>query len=65
METTVGDIVRLSCSYCKIYVGNKLVYSPFAGGVAPPLDKRVLWIDAEDGIVSIGIAEGGEEDEEE
>ena len=62
---TLGDVVRLSCTNCKVFMGDKLVYSPFAGGLAPLLDRRVLWIDAEDDILLIGVAEGGDEDEEE
>jgi hypothetical protein len=60
---TLKDIMKVSCTSFKIYVENKLVYSPFNGVLAPFWDKRVLWIDAGGDILLIGI-EGGDEDEE-
>ena len=60
---TLKDIVKVSCTTFKVYVGNKLVYSPFNGVLAPFWDKRVLWIDADGNILLIGI-EGGDKDEE-
>ena len=60
---TLKDIVKVSCTNFKVYVGSKLVYSPFNGVLAPFWDKRVLWIDAEGDILLIGI-EGSDEDEE-
>lgn len=60
---TLKDIVKVSCTTFKVYVGNKLVYSPFNGVLAPFWDKRVLWIDADGNILLIGI-EGDDEDEE-
>ena len=60
---TLKDIVKVSCTSFKIYVGNKLVYSPFNGVLAPFWDKRVLWIDAGEYTLLVGI-EGGDEDEE-
>lgn len=60
---TLKDIVRVSCTNFKVYVGDKMVYSPFNGVLAPFWDKRVLWIDSAGDILLIGI-EGSDEDEE-
>jgi hypothetical protein len=57
------DIVKVSCTNFKVYVGDKMVYSPFNGVLAPFWDKRVLWIDSAGDILLIGI-EGSDEDEE-
>lgn len=60
---TLKDIVRVSCTNFKVYVGDKMVYSPFNGVLAPFWDKRVLWIDSAGDILLIGI-EGSDKDEE-
>lgn len=60
---TLKDIVKVSCTTFKVYVGNKMVYSPFNGVLAPFWDKKVLWIDSAEDTLLIGI-EGSDEDEE-
>lgn len=61
---TLKDIVKVSCTNCKVYVDNKLVYAPFDGKLTPFLDRMVRWLDSEDDILLIGI-EGGENHEKE
>lgn len=61
---TLRDIFYLSCTNIKVYIGDNVVYTPFSGKkVNPFLNRRVLWIDARDDIIIVGI-EGGEEHEE-
>lgn len=60
------DIADTSCTNFKVYIGKDLVcvYSPFKGAPEPLLDKEVIWLDAEDDIIIVGI-EGGEKHEKE
>ena len=52
---TVKDVVGVSCTNFKIYVGNQLIYSPFDKGLEPLLDEPVAWLDARDDVLVIGI----------
>lgn len=49
------DIHGISCTNMKVYVGGKMVCSPFKGNLKPYLDREVVWIDAEDDILVVGI----------
>ena len=56
--------MKLIYTNFKIYIGDELVYSPFKGDFEPFMDRKVLWLDAEDDIIAIGIT-GGEKHEKE
>ena len=49
------DIQSISCTNMKVYVGGKMVCSPFKGNLKPYLDREVVWGDAEDDILVVGI----------
>lgn len=49
------DIQSISCTNMKVYVGGKMVYSPFKGGLKSYLEREVVWIDAEDDILVVGV----------
>lgn len=49
------DIRDISCTNMKVYVGGKMVYSPFQKNLKSYLDREVVWIDAEDDILVIGV----------
>lgn len=62
---TLKEIFVLSCTNIKVYIGDNVVYTAFSGKkVTPFLNRRVLWIDARDDIIIVGI-EGGENHEKE
>ena len=55
---TLKDIFTVSCTNIKVYVGDDVVYTPFDGKkVTPFLSRRVLWIDARDDILLVGISD--------
>lgn len=54
---TLKEIFALSCTNIKVYIGDDVVYSPFSGKITPFLDRRVLWIDAGDDILLVGISD--------
>ena len=58
------DIANVVCTSLKIYANGKSVYSPFSGELTPFLDKEVIWLDAEDDVIVVGI-EGSEKHEKE
>ena len=58
------DIANVVCTNLKIYANGKSVYSPFSGELTPFLDKEVIWLDAEDDVIVVGI-EGSEKHEKE
>lgn len=58
------DIRSMACTNMKVYVGNKMVYSPYKGNLKSYLGRKVEWLDAEDDIIVVGI-EGGEKHEKE
>lgn len=58
------DIANVACTNIKLYADGKSVYSPFSGELTPFLDREVVWLDAEDDIIAIGIT-GGEKHEKE
>lgn len=49
------DIRSISCTNMKVYVGGKMVCSPFKGNIKPYLDREVVWVDAEDDILVVGV----------
>ena len=49
------DIQSISCTNMKVYIGGKMVYSPYNGNLKPYLDREVVWVDAEDDILVVGI----------
>lgn len=49
------DIQSMACTNMKVYVGGKMVCSPFKGNIKPYLDREVVWVDAEDDILVVGI----------
>ena len=62
---TLREIARLSCTNLKVYVDNTCVYSLFKGELKPFMDRKVVWLDAEDDILEVGISEKeGERNEE-
>ena len=58
------DIANVACTNIKVYANGKSVQSPFSGELTPFLDKEVIWLDAEDDVLVVGI-EGGEKHEKE
>lgn len=55
---TLKEIFALSCTNVKVYIGDDVVYTPFSGKkVTPFLNRRVLWIDARDDILLVGISD--------
>ena len=57
MRITLKGVISLLCTNAKVYMNGDLVYSPFNGKLAPFLEREVLWIDAEDDIIKIGISD--------
>ena len=49
------DIRSMACTNMKVYVGGKMVYSPYNGNLKPYLEREVVWIDAEDDILVVGV----------
>lgn len=55
---TLKEIFVLSCTNIKVYIGDDIVYSPFSDNLITPfLNRRVLWIDARDDIILVGISD--------
>lgn len=55
---TLKDIFTISCTNIKVYIGDDVVYTPFSDKkVTPFLNRRVLWIDARDDILLVGISD--------
>ena len=53
---TLKEIFLLSCTNVKVYIGDNVVYTPFSNKkVTPFLNRRVLWIDARDDVLLVGI----------
>lgn len=61
---TLRNIVSATCADLRICVGHVCVYSPSNGTLKPFLDRKVIWLDAEDDILVVGI-EGSEKHEKE
>lgn len=57
MRITLKEVISLLCTNAKVYMNGDLVYSPFNGKLEPFLEREVLWIDAEDDIIKIGISD--------
>lgn len=55
MNMKLKDIRDISCTNIKVYIGGKMVHSPFKGNIKPYLEKEVVWIDAEDDILVVGV----------
>lgn len=51
------DIRDISCTNMKVYVRGKMVYSPFQKNLKSYLDREVVWIDAEDDILVVGVCD--------
>lgn len=58
------DIANVACTNVKLYADGKSVYSPFSGELTPFLDKEVVWLDAEDDIIVVGIERGEKHEKE-
>lgn len=54
MNMKLKDIRDISCTNIKVYIGGKMVHSPFKGSIKY-LEKEVVWIDAEDDILVVGV----------
>lgn len=52
---TLREIARISCTNLKVYVGHACVYSSSKGSLKPYLERKVVWIDAEDDILVVGV----------
>ena len=55
MNMKLKDIRDISCTNMKVYVRGKTIYFPLQKNLKSYSDKEVVWIDAEDDILVVGI----------